>query len=32
MEAVLKSNELFSIQLDESTHFDKDTQCMVYVR
>jgi hypothetical protein len=32
MEPVSKSNELFSIQLDESTHVDKDVQCMVYVR
>jgi len=30
--AVSKSNKSFNIHLNESTHIDKDLQCVVYVR
>jgi len=32
MIAVSKSNKSFNIQLEESTHVDKDAQCVVYIR
>jgi len=32
MTAVSKPKKFFNIQLDESTHVDKDVQCVVCVR